>query len=53
MKTKQKGNKAKKQTTVIQWAQYKVYTNKQTHIKEYAKRLYIKNLVNDNKRDTS
>ena len=35
------------------WAQYKVYKNKLTHIKEYAKRLYIKNLVNDNKRDTS
>ena len=35
------------------WAQYKVYTNKLTHIKEYAKRLYIKNLVNDNKHDTS
>ena len=35
------------------WAQYKVYRNKLTHIKEYAKRLYIKNLVNDNKRDTS
>ena len=35
------------------WAQYKVYRNKLTHIKEYAKRLYIKNLVNDNKHDTS
>ena len=35
------------------WAQYKVYRNKLTHIKEYVKRLYIKNLVNDNKRDTS
>ena len=35
------------------WAQYKFYSNKLTHIKEYAKRLYIKNLVNDNKRDTS
>ena len=34
------------------WAQYKVYRNKLTHIKEYAKRLYIKNLVNDNKHDT-
>ena len=33
--------------------QYKVYRNKLTHIKEYAKRLYIKNLVNDNKHDTS
>ena len=30
-----------------------VYRNKLTPIKEYAKRLYIKNLVNDNKRDTS
>ena len=36
-----------------QWAQYKVYRNKLTHIKEYAKRLYIKNLVNENKHDTS
>ena len=35
------------------WAQYKVCKNKLTHIKEYAKRLYIKNLVNDNKYDTS
>ena len=35
------------------WAQYKVYRNKLTHIKEYAKRLYVKNLVNDNKCDTS
>ena len=35
------------------WAQNKVYRNKLTHIKEYAKRLYIKNLVNDNKRYTS
>ena len=35
------------------WAPYKVYRNKLTHIKEYAKRLYIKYLVNDNKRDTS
>ena len=35
------------------WAQYKVYRNKLTHIKLYAKRLYIKNLVNDNKHDTS
>ena len=34
------------------WAQYKVYRKKLTHIKEYAKRLYIKNLVNDNKYDT-
>ena len=34
------------------WAQYKVYRNKLIHIKEYAKRLYIKNLVNDNKHDT-
>ena len=30
-----------------------MYRNKLTHIKEYAKRLYIKNLVNDNKHDTS
>ena len=37
----------------ITWAQYKVYRNKLTHIKEYAKRLYIKNLVNDNPHDTS
>ena len=29
------------------WAQYKVYRNKLTHIKEYAKRLYIRNLEND------
>ena len=36
------------------WAQYKVYRKKLTHMKEYAKRLCIKNLVNDdNKRDTS
>ena len=35
------------------WAQYKVYRNKLTHIKEYAKLLYIKNLENDDKRDTS
>ena len=35
------------------WAQYKVYRNKLTHINKYAKRLYIKNLVNDNKHDTS
>ena len=35
------------------WEQFKVYRNKLTHIKEYAKRLYIKNLVNDNKHDTS
>ena len=35
------------------WAQCKVYRNKLTHIKEYAKRLYIKNLVNDTKRDAS
>ena len=35
------------------WAQYKVYRNKLTHIKEYAKQLCIKNLVNDNKRDTT
>ena len=35
------------------WAQYKFYRNKLTHIKEYAKRLYIKNIVNDNKHDTS
>ena len=34
-------------------AQCKAYRNKMTHIKEYAKRLYIKNLVNDNKHDTS
>ena len=35
------------------WAQYKVYRNKLTHIKEYAKRLYIKNSVTDNKHDSS
>ena len=35
------------------WAQYKVYRNKLTHIKKYAKRLYIKNLMNGNKHDTS
>ena len=35
------------------WAQYKLYRNKLNHIKEYAKRLYIKDLVNDNKHDTS
>ena len=37
---------------VIHAGHNKVYRNKLTHIKEYAKRLYIKNLVNDNKRDT-
>ena len=35
------------------WAQYKVYRNKLTHIKEYAKQLYIKNLVNNNKLNSS
>ena len=35
------------------WAQHKLCRNKLTHIKEYAKRLYIQNLVNNNKRDTS
>ena len=33
--------------------QYRVYRNKLTHIKEHAKRLYIKNLENDKKRDIS
>ena len=35
------------------WAQYKVCRNKLTRITEYAKRLFIKNLVNDNQPDTS